>query len=290
MSFTKTNNMDNRNYLCEEDLKEIKLKKICYVVDYSAGTSKLKEGFYRLLVKSVDGLTLSAMVFNPIDFINRGLDIAYLKNKFISIGGYPQVYNGKYSIIVETVDIVDSSIISNEVRMNFLGSIPDIDDIFETMSSLFGKYNLKLPEVYKYSTYSSIYSGRVGGYVKFISNWLCSLGVYFDEYGEDLIKLFYYSVIYYNKLLARKAELDVITARDRFDIIRGIPTNISEVSYVLEDVLMSIFDLSTPEHILSHILYNTFKSNRDLMYLQESWRTMPMGGVLKSDGLTLRKY
>ena len=84
MSF-KPVGQDSRS-LSINDLNLPSLKdKIGYVVDVKSGISRFDDGYYKIFIKTIEGITIPCMIFNLEDFIKVGIRVLALKKKFISL-------------------------------------------------------------------------------------------------------------------------------------------------------------------------------------------------------------
>lgn len=288
MGFEKVEDCNNNLYL--SDLSSLDtFKKICYVMDYSSGITKNQLGFYSLTIKTADGESIRAQIFNPKNFMTRGLDIASLKNKFILLEGVGRVWNGSYSIIVDEIYTVEQSSVKN--REVFIGAIENLNEIFNECNNIFKSKDLILPSIYKLNSYPSIEDGKVGGYIKFLWQWIFEVIPYDSELDDDLVEVLYYTSNYYSKYLDKINVLDIVTDRDKINILKEIPPNVSNVSSIVDDLLSSMLGISSPEHIVSHLLYDSFVKIQTFSRLKSMWKVMPSGGVKKlEDEKYLRKY
>lgn len=288
MGFTRVDSPNEYLRISDFDTVSV-VDKICYVSDYKSGISAINKGYYRLMIKTVDGVTVPAVIFNVTDFINRGLDVAGLKSKFVKISGTPEIYNGSYSLQVSEVELVPVSKVKDP--SSFLGKIPNLDELFNDVKTMCQQVNpsFDLPIIWKSKSYPEILGGQVGGYIKFIWQWMYSVSIYSDTFGVDLQKIFSDVIIYYNKYLERKNLLSVVTDMDRLNVIRDIPNDDSDLSIILIDALQAVLELGKPEHIYSHIIYDTLKLTRDIDFKSELWKSIPRGGVKQlKDGFLKR--
>lgn len=290
-SFTKIDSRKNLINLKEEDLvNKIPFSRICYVVNQGSGISKIEKGFYRLTVKTCDGLSVPAMIFDLKDFINSGLDVAALVGKFIEIQGTTSTWGYSYSIIVDKIFLIDQDCV--EDKDLFLGKTEDVDLLLQQCAGAFKNLdNCSVPSIYRIGSYPSIYNGEVGGYVKFIWKWIYQCMVYSNDMGSEFLSTLYYTIIYYGRYLDRVNSSDIITCRDKIDLLKSIPTiEGSSVNSVVFDAMQAILGLGEPEHLFAHVVYNTFKNTQLTATMLSDWRITVMGGASTSKGYVLRKY
>lgn len=289
MAIRKVESVDEFLYLSHFNEQHVN-KKVCYVLNYSAGVSKTNKGFYSLFIKTADekNVTIPAMIFDPKDFIDQGLDVASLKGKFIQISGNTQVFNGGYSLIVSEVVKLGNI----ERPDAFIGKLSNLDEWFNDLSKMSKEMDASspIPLLYKSKSYPSIYSGIVGGYIKFGSTWLLHLMVYFDDYGEILYKVFYNCYVYYSKYLDRLNLLPIVTTMDKLEILKSLPSGNDDVSIITMDSMQSILGIGKPEHLISHIIYENFMLVYSIAEKDELWRSIPKGGVKLLTNATLRKF
>ena len=289
MAIKKVENDDEYLYLSDFTDQHIK-QKVCYVLNYSTGVSKTNKGFYSLFIKTADekSVTIPAMIFDPKDFIEQGLEIASLKGKFIKVTGNSQVFNGGYSLIVSEITKLESI----DRPDAFIGKLNNLDEWFNDLGKMSTEIDSSspIPLIYKSKSYPSIYSGIIGGYIKFGSTWLLHLMVYFDDYGELLYKVFYNCYIYYSKYLDRLNLLPVVTTMDKLEILKSLPSGNDDVSIITMDSLQAILGIGKPEHLISHIIYENFRLVSSISEKDDLWRSIPKGGVKLLTDSTLRKF
>ena len=289
MSFTRVDSPDE--YLRVSDFNKLDvIKKICYVIDYKSGVSVINKGYYRLMIKTSDGVVVPAVLFNVTDFINKGLDVAGMKGKFVYISGNPEIYNGSYSLQVSEVEICPISKVTDPSV--FLGKIENLDEMFDDVKTLCTKVNpnFTIPVIWKSRSYPEISGGQVGGYVKFVWQWMYSVSIYADSYGLELQKILSDVIVYYSKYLDRKNLLSLVTDMDKLEILRKIPQSDSSKSAILVDCLQSVLEIGKPNHLFAHIILNTFKLCKDIDFKGEMWKSIPSGGVKSLKDGYLKRY
>jgi hypothetical protein len=292
MKLVKTTENNN---LRDEDLSLGHLiKRVCFVSDYKTGISKYEEGFYTLYVKTEDGTTVRAQIFNIARFIESGLELISLKSKFIELECIPQIHAGQYSLIVENIYTIDQQSIKSPEK--FLGIVEDVENLYKECVELINRGGVNmLSPVYTSKHYSSIYNDKIGGYIKFIWEWYYNVGIYSNEFSEQdretILEVLKNCVVHYGRYLDRISLLDVITLRDKLDILKQLPASVkASTSDVMEDALQSILGIGEPEHLLAHIVYSAFKQTEYIMKIKEEWKSIPLGGVSVSEKRTLKKY
>ena len=280
---------ENYEALVETDLlKTSEILKLCYVVDYGWGSTKYKDGFYTLIIKTSDGITLPARIFNLKYFMSAGIEIASLKGKFILLRGTPQIFRDRYSIIVEEILQIDQSIV--ESKEDFIGKISDADLLFSDCENVFKTVEKTLPYSYKVVSYPSIYSGRLGGFTKFMWDWVFQAFVYGKNIGDALIIPLYYSVILYEKSLSILNLRGMVTKGDILNLLKELPDSKKEYSEIAMDSLSAILGLGRPEHLYANIIYTTFNTAMTVNNMFTDWSSLVKGGELKLKDYTLRKY
>lgn len=290
-SFTKVDSRKSQINLKEEDLvNKVPFSRVCYVLNQGSGISRLEKGFYRLMVKTCDGLPVPAMIFDLKDFINSGLDVAALVGKFIELQGTPTIWNNSYSIVVDKIFLIDQDNV--EDKEQFLGKTEDVDLLLQQCAGAFKNLdNCSIPSIYKVGSFPSIYNGEVGGYVKFIWKWIYQCMVYSSDMNSDFLSTLYYTIVYYGRYLDRINSSDVITCKDKIDLLKTIPTaDGSNVNSVVLDSMQALLGLGEPEHLFAHVIYNTFKNTQVTATMLSDWRITVMGGASTSKGYVLRKY
>lgn len=286
-NFVKVEN--DYEYLVESDLlKKEGVLKLCYVLDYGWGKSKFGEGFYSLIIKTADGITLNAMIFNPKFFISAGLEFGSLKGKFILLKGTPQIFRDRYSIIVEEIQQIDQSKVSN--RELFIGKIGEVDLLFGDCEMVFELVGKLIPYGYKVESYPSIYSGRVGGYTKFMRDWVFQTFVYGEAIGDEILIPLYYCVVIYEKYLSKLKSAGCVSKSDSLKLLRELPNTGSAIDDLTADAVSSVLGLGIPEHLYANIIFNTFRNAVTINSMYGDWSSLVKGGELRSKDYTLKKY
>lgn len=293
MTFKKIESRKDELGLTFEDItNEIRVKKVCYVnrVDYAISKNDL--GYYKLFIKTVDNVTITAFIFydSNVNFIEKGNDIKALQSKFILLDCTPRLWNvsGRYSLMVHGIDLIDQNSVTN--KGDYLGQISNLDDLFDGIQKPFSALEGKVfPFYFKTKAFKNIENGAIGGYVKFSWNVIYSLMVYVKDLNTDFLKVLYYTILYYEYYLERGEETGDFSTFDKVYIIKkisGEPT----VDDIVIDTMSSILGLGKPEHLYANIIYNAFNNVLLTQRQMSDWKVMPVGGELKTECYVLKKY
>ena len=282
MGFSKVSSEDPKaKLLYLSDCEGITITdKIAYVLNVKDGLAKNQKGFYGFTLKTADCKTIYAVIFDVPKFLESGLKAQGLKNCFVKIRGYADSYKGGQSIIIDSIEKVNSVDVPGNGKM-FIGEVENLDEMFSEVEQYFSNIgdNMYLPKVYKVKSYASIYSGMFGGYVKFIWKWMYLISVH-DEFNDgELQKVFYHSVLAYGTYLDRLAVLPVVTTTDKIEILRSLDYDGSAESRVVADCVQAILGLGKAEHLYAKIIYDCFSQVQRIAYLNELWNALPYGGV-----------
>lgn len=288
MTFSKVD--DSKNvYMSESDLsKDSEVSKICYVINKRYGQTWTKDGFYKLLLKTIDDVTFNGMIFNLSNFISIGLDMNKIIGKFIRITGQPQIYNGKYSFIIEKIEIVEQEEIPREIKSAFVGTVENLDQFYDDCNKLFQSIGKVFPVDLKFKSYGSIYNGKVGGFLKLLSDWSFMVMSCADSYGDSIIKYLVETSLIYRNYLDMLSETNVITTGDKTKII--VESSANGFSPISIDAIQGILGLGKPEHLFANIIVECFNTCLKISNMKSDWKSIPMGGVLLSKDYCLKKY
>lgn len=292
--------IDNINkgnvFLSSNDLRGLQIKnKIAYVSNVNSGISKVNSGYFRLIIKLSDSPTIvSGMIFDEYTYAKRGIDVKSFQGKFIKLSGVPQVFNDRYSIILDYIEEVEENTIKASDRIKFLKDFPDKNLMLEDCNKVFRKIDnsLTLSDSLLYCSFPDLYEGALGGVVKFIWINLCSLAAYIDSQPkyEELLETFYYTMRYYIKYLEKKKRLDIITAGIKIDILRQIKIDNITIENLTIDCMQSLLDLQESEHLIAKVISQTIKLNLNIMQMESCWDMLTAGGAMECHLGTLRKY
>lgn len=288
MTFSKVSDSTNV-YMCESDLsKDSTVSKICYVINKRYGQTWAKDGFYKLLLKTIDDMTFNGMVFNLSNFIYIGLDMNKLVGKFIRVTGQPQIYNGKYSFIIDKIEIVVQDEIPKEIKSAFIGTIENLEQVYDDCYKLFNSVGKVLPVDLKFKYYGSIYNGKIGGYLKLLSDWSFMVMSCADSYGESIIKYLVETSLIYRNYLDLIDNSSVVTEGDKVKILMDATSNgFKEISV---DASRGILGVGKPEHLFANIISECFNTCFKISNMKGEWKSIPAGGVLLSKDYCLKKY
>ena len=266
--------------------------KVAYLYDIDLGTDRLANGYFRLYLKDINGNIIIARMFN----LDKNDEEMYVKA--LSLKGHAiQVrftvgsYNGSISLQVSEFKKYDGIV----DYAQFIGAIDEVEESYEVAKKLFegfGIPNPDIPKLYKTDSFFELCDGKAGGYMKLVEVVLLSITSLRGIPGidiKDLVFVWYHVQRAYYKYLSRLSLLEVITNKERLEIITSFSAQ-EGVNDVCVDTLCGLLDISKPESLSSVIIADTVKSVIKNMKLACIYSTMLPGSYKKEGDLTLLKY
>lgn len=287
MTFSKVN--VNKKYFSRTQMGGIEVSNVIgYVVGVSSAISRQDTPYYKLFIKTIEGVTYPCMIFDLLKPLQAGLPILSLKKHFIQFSGH--VSGAPFNSIVidpSSVILLNHSDVADAA--SFIGLTSNMDEMYSEINSVFTKYNLApLSNVYRSSSYGCVRNGVVGAFVELIDLWLCQIlnftRAYPSEDEKTILTCFYNVITLYSRYLDRIDILDFFTGSDKLKILE-IANNIKDefIRRVTVDALNAIIlvnnEKCSPEHLFSHIIVNSFRCVTQTLEASIKWETLPEGGV-----------
>lgn len=276
-------------YMTEVDLNRgVEVCKVVYVLGFRTGVDINKNNFYRIALKTCDDIKFSGMIFNLQNFYRLGKDINLIKGQFVKVKGVPQIYNNSYSFIINDIFTIDQDDVKDKEL--FIGKLKNAEELFNNCNRVMTNAGFNLPDILKFSSYQTIQDGKVGGYCKFLWDWMFSCMPLGDNLGKKFYTLLYKAVkvhLDYLDLVERNID---ITPLDLLNILQGIQKSGDSEDNLIHDVCSSILGLTKPLHLYANYIKMGFDMATKSNNIISDWRSMAKGGVLTSEDYMLKKY
>lgn len=280
------------NYLdCSKLSVGARYKKVCYVHNVRSGTDVYNSGFYTFFIKDKNATVVPARLFNVKDFVEKGFDAIYLKNKPVTIEFIAQVYNKRWSFVLDDIQLYQGDFDYSV----FVGTVPAIDTaklekVYKVIDS-----NYECPAIYQTMSLQSICQGRRGGpllvYNNVTSNLLqyCKLN---SVVPADLLKVFDVCYRVFIDLEQEKQKLDVISCSAELNLLQKVYYEYkdNDLYEIMLDTLNAIIHGDKPKHLYANLICNELKSvmqNLELCYVYDS---LVSGGSANVKGADLLRY
>ena len=270
----------------------LKMKAKALVIHVRSGIDVNESGFYTFVLKDINANTISARLFHVENFIENGFVAKSFENKPVLIEFIPQIFNGAWSLILKDIKLYDGAFDYESYKGKINVDTSFIDNCY---LEVFSKSNPMDPAYYT-ASFSSICGGRVGGFMKLISSVARDLYNYVDYCGyttTDLFTVYFYTVEAYYKLLKKKELFEIVDQAELFSILQSITNKISGSGLTNEivDSCRTILGFGAPQHILSHLIYESIQKELYTFSLIEKNLTLAKGATYKiSEGKTLLRY
>ena len=247
---------DNAAYLDSTCFKEgVRETKLALVKETNSGIARDDTGFYKLYVKDVNSRTLRAFIFRIADFLGSGLTLAALKNKPVNITFVPQLYNGQWSLVLESIELWKGAFDFAKFR----GTISiDSSMLEETLKELFGDTRLLRAE-YRMCSLGSVLQGRVGGFMylvmagfRILASWTGLPGVE----AEPLLKCYFIGMSALFDHLRDIDKFEIPSSAEAYHIVEGIQAQYKQDPYLycILDACRSLVGVAKPEHLYAHLI------------------------------------
>lgn len=255
-----------------------------------AGLTALEKGFFTFYFKDKNGNLIVGRKFDVKDFIEVGFDVAALKNKLVTIDFKAQIYNGSWSLIINSIHVADDQ----TGFENFVGKIevPGVDYVEKLFSTTLG-HEYKMPVFYLTESVATIGQGRSGGAgLAFVlaSKTLANYRTLPSVDIKVLFEMFDTAFQKYYTYLKMKNELDVIANSVIVDILTSVRNQFNDNTELVIDCASSLMGLTQPQHLYSHMICNAVNNALkviDMAYINNS---LPLGSSTFYKGVNLLRY
>lgn len=281
---------DNKEFLTYSDFQDnTDVEGVCYVVKVDNSISAIDSPYYRLIVRTVDGMLVPCVVFNIDDFNTLGYKLNFLKNKYIRLKASVREFNSKYSLRFLSLKLHED--VTPELTMKFMRSVENLDDYYSDLVSVFSQFvDDKFPSIIKSKSYPELYKGYMGGYVKFSWEMMINCqAAASDIEQQDFMKILFYTLIHYNEYLDKVNFSNLVTDSDRIDMVSRIPID-GHTSRLIRETFSCLIGLTKPNHLVPVIIVNAFEYIVKMRKVKDDWEMLRPGGVSECEGLKLIKY
>lgn len=263
---------------------------VCLVTKVTAGLTKIETGFFTFYVKDVNANVIAARMFDVGDYIKSGFIAKAFENKPVKITFIPQIFNGSWSLIVKEI----TSYKGDFDYESFRGVVKVNSAVVENKFELVFPDKLLNPDYYSIS-FSSVCNGKCGGFLKLINAVARDLENYDNIDGvtdKDKYLVFFYTVKAYFTLLKKKEEFEIVNQTDLCNVLLRIDQETQDFSMhsQIMDSCRAILGFGEPQHILSHVIYDSIMSENYRFALIEKNNSLAKGSTVKVNNKTLVNF
>lgn len=290
-----TGNTDD-GYLRLSDLTEgLPYTKIAYVLNSDARVSKTNSGFAKFFLKDVDANVVSAFLFDVKDFVFSGLKISQFKGKAVKVNFVPQVFNGRYSLVIDG-ELGIQEYTGEFDRKRFVGEIKYFADTIIKLGKLVYGEDWEIPPEYRISAFDSIGQGKSGAFLKMMEIAAGSLVTYRTMLGNGdflvLLKVFFAVMEAEHKVLKCKQNTEIMEDVGIFSVFESLSRKYREDAHfhIILDAVKSVCGYGSGKSLYSHLVLNAIEQagyNIDLVLTNN---TLIVGAATKVGGVDLLKY
>lgn len=282
--------MGNKDYLVYSDLADgMIINHICYVLDVSSSISRIEQPFYRVVIRTVDGVVMVCPIFNIEEFNSLGFKLNYLKGKYIRLEAGVMENNGRFNLRFRGLKLCTEDLVS--LSEKFQRKLEDIDSYYEELNEITKEcLGMDFPKILKVKSYPSLYNGYGGGFVMYSWNLLMHCQIYSLDLDVELFrKVLLNSLLYYSNYLDKLGEYNIFPPSEKVNLVGNIP-NTDYCFKLVRETVASLIGLSNTNHLIPSII----KMNSDLLLrtqkLKNEWTMLRPGGVINCEGIELIKY
>lgn len=267
----------------------VQMTATCLVSKVGSGIDRNDSGFFTFYVKDVHANVYAARLFNAENFIENGFIAKSLENKPVKLIFIPQIFNGSWSLITECIENYSGEFDYESFRGRITTDAALIEFKHKTV---FGN---DVPPDYYTAAFNGICNGKCGGFMKLIESVAADLKNYTHVNGvneNDLYSIFFYTVKAYFAYLRKKEEFELVNQTYLLQVLMKIDaeTEGHSMHSQIMDSCRAILGLGTPEHVLSHLIYNSFKHEENALWLIEKNYTLAKGMSVKLQNGTLINF
>lgn len=277
-------------YLDSTELVEgMRFKRVAFAVNNSSGVDKRSMGYFTFYLKSVDNSVITGRLFDVIDFIDGGFTAKLLIHKPVLIDFTPQVYLGRWSLILHDIKLWDGAFNRNA----FISSLNVNTSFIEQMVDMCGVYSQI--EQWKKASFAELGDFNIGAFAVLADSTLRKLYSYEPLWDIDITDLMTIGLIaldtkfrYYELL----AEYPIIRPEDRLNLVNSKVATYrdSPLKDIVLDVVMAILDGGKPHHLYAVLVHSTIESSIKDIKTVYVYKSMPKGATAYYEGSELIKY
>lgn len=267
------------------------------IIKYTKGDNR---PFVQFNLKDVNGFPVQGYYFDVDRKQTDGFQVKSFNSRPVKITYILGVYDGGgLRLTVENIETYDGPFPIEK----FVGSVPDADSALASCNANLAKFlgeSYSLPSFFATASYLQVCAGRAGGLSKLSWHSFRILHDFKDipdvEYS-DLLKVFYYTLIFYHEWLETSSKLDVILPSSNLMMINKVVKSVDSpiLQNVITESCMSLTGDLKPAHLYAHLVSKTIKSAQRDFDMAYSYASM-MPGTTKNvnygegDDLLLAKY
>lgn len=271
---------------------------LCFATSVNSKISRVDKGYYTFYLKDVNSNIIPAQLFDVNRFVESGIIASKLKNCFLFVSFYAQIYNGRWSLIIDEVSKADPEKLKQQGIIidysRFRGSVNTSH--FKQYKEIRKQLDLDEPtQLMETECISSICEGRSGGFAALVSQGALSL-LNYDVFPEINVKtlLVTYALatdIYFNYLV-KFENADVITNAKKVDFIQNsvLPYSNYKCSGYVTDTILALVGLCPAQHLYAHLICDTINFIMNSYREINTFSTIPMNLECNVGGELLLKY
>lgn len=269
----------------------VRFERLCFVINHSAGTTKLGSGYFTFYVKDKNANVIRAQLFDVKDYVEQGFTAKMLVNKPVLLKFYAQIYNGRWSLIIEHISLWEGEF---DYPM-FRGSVPCDSVQLKTIASKIMGSSYQIPHEYSIVSFPSICDGRCGGYLKLMDASMRTLLNYKDlpSIGtQSLLEVFFYAMEAYYNYNLKLSKFPIVPSNELFDILNMIEVKVKDNPFHFEiiDTCRSVMGITKPQHIYAHLVCNAIEENKNMFSLIYTNASLSKGSLTQVGGVELLRY
>ena len=258
----------------------VQMEAICLVSRVGSGIDKNDSGYFTFYVKDVHANVYAARLFNVENFIENGFIAKSFENKPVKLMFTPQIFNGSWSLITGHIENYNGEFDYESFRGRIVTDSALIENKYKAI------FGADICPDYYTAAFSGICNGKCGGFMKLIASVAADLENYVHVNGiteNDLYSIFFYTVKAYFAYLQKKEEFDIVNQTYLLQALMKIDveTERHPMHAQIMDSCRAILEFGTPEHVFSHLIYNSFKHEEYALWLIEKNDTLAKGMSIK---------
>lgn len=249
---------------------------LCFATSINSKISRTDKGYYTFYLKDVNANVVSAQLFDVNKFVESGLIASKMKNCFLFVSFYAQIYNGRWSLIIDEVSVADLEKLRQEGifidQSRFRGAVNTTH--FKKYKEIRRQLDLDEPDsLMETACISSICAGKSGGFAVLISHaalTLLNYDIFPEINAKTLLTTFVLATDVYFKYLTKYNDVEFVNNAERLEFVQNaiLPYENFKCSKYIMDTVLALTGLCQPQHLYAHIICKV------LGFLQSSYNEM----------------
>ena len=246
------------------------------------------EPYLNFIFRTIDLSTVIGRKFRVTRDNQIGNEILQAQRRPVSITFETQLWRGSYVLLIEHIALASESYTSN-----FFESFEYADSLYDLLTAKCVKYNVpKISQKIKTLSFTSVLDGKQGGILHVLDSTFSSLSALKGEnfYPTLLIVLLECITPYiiYCQLLD-KAEF--VPKSEQFSLLHHLNRIEQEdIRAISMDTLSALVGICSPEHYISHIIYDNFIFALKQLNLLEKIKSSPKNTYIDYEGRKIISY